>query len=63
MGNKSNLLGDNFKPYVNGQIKIRQNKLGKQIKTNEEIVWENAKTAYVALASSVNIQNNPIYNS
>lgn len=63
MGNKSNLLGDNFKSYVNGQIKIRQNKLGKQIKTNEEIVWENAKTAYVALASSVNIQNNPIYNS
>ena len=50
MGNKSNLLGDNFKSYVNGQIKIRQNKLGKQIKTNEEIVWENAKTAYVALA-------------
>lgn len=56
---RSNLLGDNFKPYVQEQIKTRQSILGRREKTTDQIVWENGKTAYVALASSINIENEP----
>jgi hypothetical protein len=59
---KTNLVGAPFKDYVNDQIGIRQSKLGQSNKGNQEIVWENGKTAYIALASSVDINNtlNPI---
>ena len=59
---KTNLVGAPFKDYVNDQIGIRQSKLGQSNKGNQEIVWENGKTAYIALASSVDIRNtlNPI---
>jgi len=56
---RSNLLGDNFKPYVRNQINLRQQVLGNKTKTNEQIVWENGNSAYVALASSINIENQP----
>jgi hypothetical protein len=64
----SNLLGENFKPYVAKQIKTRQDILGRResgilsdSNSNEAIMWENGKTSYVALASSVDIKDSPIY--
>ena len=56
----TNIVGGPFKPYVDEQIQVRQEKLGNFNKTSEEIVWENGKSAYVALASSVNIENSKI---
>ena len=53
----TNLLGGPFKPYVDKQVAQRQKRLGKIQKDNQEIVWQNAKSAYIALASSVNIEN------
>jgi hypothetical protein len=58
----TNIVGGPFKPYVDEQIKVRQEKLGNFNKTSEEIVWENGKSAFVALASSVNIENSKILN-
>ena len=58
----TNIVGGPFKPYVDEQIKVRQEKLGNLNKTSEEIVWENGKSAFVALASSVNIANSKIVN-
>lgn len=57
----SNLLGANFEPYVAEQISVRQARLGKDQLDNETISWANSRTAYVALASSVDIENTPIY--
>ena len=53
----TNLVGAPFKPYVNNQIIRRQELLGSSDKTNEQIVWENANTSWVRLASSINIEN------
>tara|TARA_R110000851_G_scaffold206091_1_gene358138 strand:- start:168 stop:3650 length:3483 start_codon:yes stop_codon:yes gene_type:complete len=53
----TNIVGGPFKSYVDEQVKVRQEKLGNSNKTSEEIVWENGKSAFVALASSVNIEN------
>ena len=53
----TNLLGGPFKPYVDEQVSQRQTRLGNIQKSQEEIVWENGKSAYLALASSVNIEN------
>jgi hypothetical protein len=55
----SNLLGDSFKPYVQKQVKTRQSILGNSTKSSNQIVWENGKTAYVSLVSSINIENQP----
>ena len=53
----TNIVGAPYKDYVDQQIKVRQEKLGKLNKNNEDIAWENAKSGFVALASSVNIGN------
>ena len=53
----TNLLGDSFKDYVNDQINTRQEVLGKSNKSTSDITWENAKSAYIALASSVNLSS------
>ena len=55
--NGTNIVGAPYKDYVDQQIKVRQEKLGKLNKNNEDIAWENAKSGFVALASSVNIGN------
>lgn len=57
----SNIVGANFKKYVADQIKIRQSRLGQFEPDNTTLSWANSKTAYVALASSVDIKNTPIY--
>ena len=53
----TNLLGGPFKPYVDEQVSQRQTRLGSIQKDPKDIVWENGKSAYLALASSVNIEN------
>ena len=63
MGN-SNLLGAASKQFVQKQIKIRQENLSQKDNpystlTSQQIVQQNANTSYVALASSVNIENTP----
>ena len=64
----SNLLGENFKPYVAKQIKTRQDILGRResgvlsdSNSNEAIMWENGNSSYIALASSIDIKNSPIF--
>ena len=53
----TNLLGKSHKKYVQDQIKVRQEKLGKTTKDNSDISWMNDKTSWVRLASSVDIKN------
>ena len=53
----TNLLGKSHKQYVQDQIKVRQEKLGKTTKDNNDISWMNSKTSWVRLASSVDIKN------
>jgi len=56
----TNLLGKSHKQYVQDQIKVRQEKLGKTTKDNSDISWMNDKTSWVRLASSVDIKNSII---
>ena len=51
----TNLLGKSHKQYVQDQIKVRQEKLGKLNKDGNDLAWMNGKTSWVRLASSVNI--------
>ena len=53
----TNLLGDNFKEYVDKQINLRQIRLGAPIKTSEDTDWMYSKTSYFRMASSVDIRN------
>ena len=54
------IIGDSHKDYVKSQIKTRQEILGKKSRSSEEIAWENGKTAWVRLASSVDIKDQEI---
>lgn len=49
------LLGEYFETYVDEQIKIRQEKLSKSTRTNEELIWSNSNTAWAKLVSLVDI--------
>ena len=57
----TNIVGAPFKDYVDQQINIRQQKLGKSNKSNEDVAWQNAKSSFVAMASSINIENSKYY--
>lgn len=60
------LLGANFKKYVVDQISTRQSILGDNLnggKPEDQIVWENNNTSYIALVSSIDIKDNPIITS
>ena len=52
-----NLLGKSHKQYVQDQIKIRQEILGKGDRDNKALTWMNSKTSWVRLASSIDIVN------
>ena len=56
----TNLLGKTHKQYVQDQIKVRQEKLGKTIKDSTDISWSSGKTSWVRLASSVDVRNSTI---
>ena len=50
------VLGEGLPSYVNKQIDIRQESLGKLTKTNEDLTVFNASTPWIRFASSVNIR-------
>lgn len=56
----SNIIGKPHLEYVQDQIKLRQEILGKKKKDSADIVWMNGRTSWVRLASSVNIEDQPI---
>ena len=48
------IIGEPFAGYVNDQIKVRQDLMGKiSDRGPEMLAWANAKTAWVKLASGV----------
>lgn len=57
----ANLVGVDHLPYVTEQINLRQEILGKSIRTNEDQVWANGRTSWIKLASGVDIKNQQIY--
>lgn len=54
---ENNLLGKSHKQYVQDQIKVRQEILGKDTRDSKELSWMNGKTSWVRLASSIDIEN------
>ena len=40
-----NLIGESFDEFVNKQIDTRQKLLGRSSRDNENLVWQNSKTA------------------
>lgn len=61
MSNSSNnIVGKNHLPYVQDQIKTRQKILGKTNKSSSDIVWENGRTGWVRLVSSVDIDGGEV---
>ena len=55
-----NIVGEDHLQYVKTQIKDRQTILGKNIKSNEDIVWANNKGGWCRLMSSINIADEEI---
>jgi len=53
----SNIVGEGFDNYVVGQIKKRQEILGKPIKGSQDLIWENSRTGFVKLISSADVKN------
>lgn len=50
-----NIVGDPLNENVKKQINIRQSKLGKINRNNEDLLFYNSKTAWLRLASSINV--------
>jgi len=61
----SNIIGKPHLKYVQDQIKLRQEILGKKSRTSSDIAWMNGKTSWVKLTSGVDIsdQNIAVYNT
>lgn len=51
----SNIIGESFDDYVKTQVDVRQKVLGLTNRRPEDLVYLNSKTAWLRLASSVNI--------
>ena len=58
-GSLTTLLGESFVPYVDTQIKARQYLLGKEYKTDEELLYLNNNGAFINLYSSVKVLEDP----
>ena len=53
-----NILGQPFAPWVTEQIKVRQKSLGNSTNlTNDNLLYQNGKTPWIRLASTVDIKN------
>ena len=51
-----NILGQPFSDFVTNQINVRQRSLGDSYQiTNDNLLYQNTKTPWIRLASSVNI--------
>lgn len=57
----SNFLGDHHLPYVQEQIKLRQDILGKSQRTSNDQVWANGRTSWIKLVSGVDIKDQQFY--
>ena len=55
-----NIVGKDHLDYVKSQINARQKILGRSDKNSEDIVWENGRTSWVRLISSVNIADEQV---
>lgn len=58
----SNIVGEPTPKYVIDQVNARQTIHGKSVRSNEDLVYLNSKTAWVKLASSVKVQKDKIKN-
>jgi len=52
-----NITGEPFLPKVTEQIVKRQEFLGVSPKQDKHIIWQNNKSAFLRLASSINIED------
>lgn len=52
----TNIVGEPTPEYVIKQVEARQKIHGKTLRSNEDLVYLNSKTAWVKLASSVNVE-------
>ena len=59
----SNIIGESFDDYVKTQVDVRQKVLGKTTRTSEDLVYLNSKTAWLRLASSVDIDGKYFVNT
>jgi len=59
MPKNGNITGQPFDPEVIDQINARQSFLGVQNKLDKHLIYQNNKTAFLRLASSVNIEDTP----
>ena len=58
MANQVPVIGEAFKPYVNGQITARQKMYGSgfnQPKTPQQLTYLNSSTPWIKMASSVSV--------
>ena len=49
------IIGENFDPYVDAQVKIRQKKLGSEYRSNDLLTKITSKNPWLRLTSGVNI--------
>ena len=57
------IIGEKLKSYVADQIKIRQEKLSPNyIKTDQDLIYFDAKTAWVKMASAVSVEESKLRN-
>jgi len=58
MGKRGNITGESFDVEVIKQIEARQTFMGVNPKLDKHLLYQNNKTAFVRLASSINIESN-----
>ena len=51
----ANIIGETFAPFVDEQIKVRQEKLGSTTYDNDLISYTTSKDSFIRLTSGVNI--------
>lgn len=51
-----NIIGEEFKPYVKNQVKLRQEIQGKQTRTTKELIYLNSRTSWIKLVSGVSVE-------
>ena len=56
------IVGEPFKEYVNGQIRVRQQSHGsgfKSTRSDKDLVYLNSRNAWIKMASSVDVIGQP----
>jgi len=54
------IIGESFADYVDGQIKIRQKKLGAFQKDNDILTYETGKSSWIRLCSGIDVTNDKL---